>query len=1322
VFALSTPWALSIVALAGWLLWRARRPKAHRTHTVSNLFLWLGDSTLASAAGVPDRPRPPWLVWLQALILVALALAAAGPRRPSTQRDAALVIDVSRSMGARETGGTRLDLARAAARTWLHQRPPRSSVAIVAAGQHARTVGDFRAADPAADAALAALVTEPAPADFVGAITAARAATSGPVAVVSDAVPTASHVDAAVEWLRVGGSLNNVGIVSVRPGSAGRALVEVANFGATPQAVSLSLDRDQQELWRQSFTIASGGSRAFSAPMPAGTRRVIARLHVDEPAGDALASDDELTSDVSPLAPVRVLLVTSGNRYIEQALRALPDIALDIRESLPSPLPTATLVVCDGCSTAPPRPSLWLPRASTSPSDESSIAVMRADHALLRGVDLSDIRVAPTSARTGAMTVLASAAGRPLIAADETSAGRQAVLNVDLQHSSLPLTVAFPIFISNTVAWLSDRPSSGLSESTAAAIAESDLREPSVVSLDAVPTANLQPPRPLLDIVAGAALLLVALEWLLRRDRGATRLVAAAAIIGAIIGARIPGCASGRTVMFAVDGSASVASIRRTTIDRVRAEIGAMSPNDRAGLVVFGSRGDQLRAPDTAPAMEGVTWPAAGAATNIAAGIDAARRSMPADGDRRIVLLSDGQPTAGDTLSAALAAHAPIDVIPLDDHGAPVIRRLDAPIESRTGLAVRLRADVEGAPGTRITIDLSRDDVTIDTRTIALDPGGRGSMVWTDTPSHAGVVFYRAAVMDPRLGIVVSEAGAGVTVGGRTRALLVSDDPGGVSPRLRSAELDLDQRTAAALPDTRGALAPYGVIVLDAVAPHRLNARQRDAIADAVALDGAGLLVLGSRESLGAADYAASRYTDALPIDFTTMPRPPTASMALALLVDTSGSMASTSDGVTKISAARDAVSRALTVLPASDTVQVIGFSSTPTVLVAAGDPRDPATIAERLRAMAPGGGTALTPALTQAMTWLRGVANPIRRVLLVSDGRTTPADAESARAAVKDQGIEVSVVAIGGDADRPWLTGLAQTTRGRAYFPETLRDLPRDVAREAARGTSGREVDERFRVRAGLHPLAPTAPPELGGYVAGQLRPGAIAAWKSSTEDPVLAAWPHGLGRVAVFASDLRGPWGAPLASWSEAPAFWHRAVSWLSRASDAAGADAQLETTAAGTRLIVDTGLRVDDDALPSVSASLVTPSGTTMSLPLHAVTADRAEAALALGESGDYRATIVVSDPRTGRETRFMRGWYWSGDLEAQARGVNLPLLQEIAARSGGVLRPAGARAESGMRVFDGPRTRASAEAAVVLLLLAVALLFWDYSRALSREAHR
>jgi hypothetical protein len=141
----------------------------------------------------------------------------------------------------------------------------------------------------------------------------------------------------------------------------------------------------------------------------------------------------------------------------------------------------------------------------------------------------------------------------------------------------------------------------------------------------------------------------------------------------------------------------------------------------------------------------------------------------------------------------------------------------------------------------------------------------------------------------------------------------------------------------------------------------------------------------------------------------------------------------------------------------------------------------------------------------------------------------------------------------------------------------------------------------------------------------------------------------------------------------------------------------------------------------ALPSVTVTLVAPSGASSTVPLHTTAAGRAAGLVQVSDVGDYRASIDVTDPGTGWTTRLVRGWYWNGDLEAQARGVNLRALQDIVRRSGGALLPAGPVAATGRNVFDGERRRASREMFTGLLLIAALLLFVDYRRALGSEAH-
>jgi hypothetical protein len=75
---------------------------------------------------------------------------------------------------------------------------------------------------------------------------------------------------------------------------------------------------------------------------------------------------------------------------------------------------------------------------------------------LLRHTDLDDVRIfdAQKIEVPAWAEVLVEADGGPLLLAGEIEGRRIAVLAFDLQHSDLPLQVAFPILLSNLVDWL----------------------------------------------------------------------------------------------------------------------------------------------------------------------------------------------------------------------------------------------------------------------------------------------------------------------------------------------------------------------------------------------------------------------------------------------------------------------------------------------------------------------------------------------------------------------------------------------------------------------------------------------------------------------------------------------------------------------------------------------------------------------------------------------------------------------------------------------------------------------------------------------------
>src|SRR5262249_55016036 len=77
---------------------------------------------------------------------------------------------------------------------------------------------------------------------------------------------------------------------------------------------------------------------------------------------------------------------------------------------------------------------------------------------------------------------------------------------------------------------------------------------------------------------------------------------------------------------------------------------------------------------------------------------------------------------------------------------------------------------------------------------------------------------------------------------------------------------------------------------------------------------------------------------------------------------------------------------------------------------------------------------------------------------------------------------------------------------------------------------------------------------PTLDGYVATTPKPDAQMVLISHRDDPVLATWQYGLGRVVAWTSDALGLWTANWLRWQDAARWWANLVTWTLPSPDSA------------------------------------------------------------------------------------------------------------------------------------------------------------------------
>src|SRR5262249_39867026 len=149
---------------------------------------------------------------------------------------------------------------------------------------------------------------------------------------------------------------------------------------------------------------------------------------------------------------------------------------------------------------------------------------------------------------------------------------------------------------------------------------------------------------------------------------------------------------------------------------------------------------------------------------------------------------------------------------------------------------------------------------------------------------------------------------------------------------------------------------------------------------------------------------------------------------------------------------------------------------------------------------------------------------------------------------------------------------------------------------------------------------------PPMAGYVVSAVKPGAEPVLLSHLDDPVLAAWRFGLGRVGVYTADLRSPWSARVRRWTGFVPLWAQAAQGLRRRAMDRALRASVVERSDGAHLVVE-GDTPSGDPLEQavVRASVRGPNGNQQELTLASTGRGRYEAPLATPAPGPYVASI-------------------------------------------------------------------------------------------------
>lgn len=759
----------------------------------------------------------------------------------------------------------------------------------------------------------------------------------------------------------------------------------------------------------------------------------------------------------------------------------------------------------------------------------------------------------------------------------------------------------------------------------------------------------------------------------------------------------------------------------------------------RASDAASSPNGAGAAAADVVPMSEG-----GAAGTNIARALERAFALYPEGADKRLVLLSDGNETAGAARGAAATARgrgiAIYPVVPPGGHRAEVsLEKFVVPPLAREGGVFDLRLVVRNGHAEPVAgrAAIFADDRLLTGQAVSLAPG----LSVLEVPARIlerGNYLLRAELRtEPDPVAANNRATASLAVAGKTRALVVTDNPDTHLARaLQLKDVEIEFRPPARLPTDLGRLLDYNSLVFDDVGRDALTAGQMDAVERYVRDFGGGFLLAGGARTFGSLDYRGSAIERVSPVAFRAQPpkRKKRIPIALFLLIDRSNSMGYNSrvrglhDGQ-KMKYAQKAAAAVLDQLENSDFAGAIAFDSEAYSLAPLSRlSRNRATLKSRIGRLRYGGGTDFYHALAAAADQLTRSRRSIRHVILLTDGDTnrSPTDHYPLIKTIAQRQISVTTIRIGADTvNLQLLSYLSEKTGGRFYHVEDATKLPQLLVRDTRRTIRRQDADDEgtadVRPRVGargeiLRGLSDF--PALDDYLLTEPKPRARVQLYADTDAgraPLLATWQYGLGKVAAVPFDPSGAGAGEWIRWDRFGKFWSQAVRWVMRVETPR--EYRLRTVERHGRTV----LRVesfDADERGVLQASLPR-GGRTETLTLRPVAPRVYEAGLPARYTGHVPVTIVR---RAGTKILNQRSHSVlvgrpvdAAVAEHRHQHPNRPLLHGLAERTGGTLDPAleelTAASRGGEKAALHPLDDALVLAALFLVLadMAVRVLF-------------
>lgn len=648
--------------------------------------------------------------------------------------------------------------------------------------------------------------------------------------------------------------------------------------------------------------------------------------------------------------------------------------------------------------------------------------------------------------------------------------------------------------------------------------------------------------------------------------------------------------------------------------------------------------------------------------TNIEQSLQLASGIVNSKKATRLVLLTDGNETKGNALEFASkfkGSNISVDVVPFHQ---PVstdvsLKSFVTPQVAYVGEQQQLVTEVHATAANKGELLLYENDKLVHREAVEL---AQGSNVFTykHTATAEGLVKYEAVVQVEQDAIFENNKLTSITMVQSEPHLLIVNGYDSASPiaaALGKQSISFNVVDAQSLPNELSSYLQYNAIIFDNVPGHLVGEAKMNVIEQAVKNFGVGFTMVGGENSFGLGGYFKTPIETLLPVEMEIKGKEQLPSLGLVIVLDRSGSMYGS-----KLELAKEAAARSVEMLRDEDTLGFIAFDDRPWEIIETGPLNNKEEAVDTILSVTPGGGTEIYGSLARAYENLADLKLQRKHIILLTDGQSQSGNYEDLIAEGKENGVTLSTVAIGQDADANLLEALSEMGTGRFYDVVDEQTIPSILSRETAMISRTYIEDNPFYPTiynaSGWNTLFANGVPQMNAYIGTTAKQGASVIAESEKEDPVLAQWQYGLGKTFAFTSDSTGKWTGDWARWQDWGTFWQTLISQMLPSYNDVAYDVRLESD--GSFVITDP---TNEAAFLDVVA--VNEAGEELETQLEAISASQIRAVVQ-AEPGLIFFRIADED-----QAIFQAGISVPYSAEYELRPVNDKLVEELTKQTGG-----------------------------------------------------